>query len=264
MNKKTSRIGGCCFLVLVSIFLCAPGSAQYRDRLGGNWNNPASSMITNIILDRMARRRLAKRLGVKTPGSGSAAVTRAPRVSAAPAALSDAPVRFRSTGTQLKTREIATALGGTPEETAQVATLLRAILVEYDKEARKLGKPNDLALALAFFFSTNPSVYHETPEPADALVMELRDTFASALVEGGALNGVTDRQKQEMYEALVLYTGLALSGYQAAKEAGDAENLKVYKQLAGLNLQAVTGISPDKITFGDQGLNIERDAEEAP
>ena len=47
--------------------------------------------------------------------------------------------------------------------------------------------------------------------------MELRDTIASALVEGNALNSVTDRQKQEMYEALVLFTGLALASYQEGK-----------------------------------------------
>jgi hypothetical protein len=34
---------------------CAPALAQYRDSLGGSWNNPASAMITNIIMDRYAK-----------------------------------------------------------------------------------------------------------------------------------------------------------------------------------------------------------------
>ena len=33
----------------------------------------------------------------------------------------------------------------------------------------------------------------------------------SALVQGNAFSGVTDRQKQEMYETLVLFTGCALA-----------------------------------------------------
>src|SRR5258705_7631710 len=90
-------------------------------------------------------------------------------------------------------------------------------------------------------------------------MLELRDTIAEALVEGNALKGVTDRQKQEMYETLVLYAGFALATYQEGKQLNNAETLKVSQQLAGLNLQAVTGISPDKINFTDQGLSIERE-----
>lgn len=89
-------------------------------------------------------------------------------------------------------------------------------------------------------------------------MLELRDTIASILVEGNALNGVGDRQKQEMYEALVLYTGLALASYQEGK-SGNAESLKSSQQLAGLNLLAVTSIAPDKISFSEQGLSIERE-----
>ncbi len=44
-------------LILLVLFACAPAAAQYMDSLGGNWNNPASAMITNIIMDRYARRR---------------------------------------------------------------------------------------------------------------------------------------------------------------------------------------------------------------
>ena len=84
-------------------------------------------------------------------------------------------------------------------------------------------------------------------------MVELRDTIAEALVEGNALNSMSDRQKQEMYETLVLFTGFALAAYQEGKQGGNAESLKVSQQLAGQNLLAVTGISPDKITFTDQG-----------
>jgi len=197
---------------------CSPAVAQYKDSLGGNWNNPASATITNIIMDRYARRRLEKNLAAK-------------HSSAAPAAKpNDAAVHFRSTGTQLKTREIANLIdAGNP----QVLTIMTTILEEYEKAARAEGKPNDLALALSFFFATNASVYHDAGIPADALVMDLRDTIASALVEGNALNGVTDRKKQEMYEALVLYTGFALAAYQEGKQGGNAESVKVSQQLAG-------------------------------
>lgn len=245
----------CWFLIFLLVVACSPVVAQYTDRLGGNWNNPASAMITNIVMDRMARRRLEKRLGVKhsspgastgRPSSGESAET--------PRPVNDAVVHFRSTGTQLKTREIANLIdAGNP----RVVTLLTAIMEEYEKGARAAGKPNDLALALSFFFATNASVYHDAGQPPDPQMLELRDIIAGALVEGNALNGVTDRQKQEMYETLVLYTGFTLAAYQEAKQLGNAESLKVSQQLAGQNLQAVTGISPEKITFNDRGLSID-------
>lgn len=264
MAKTIVRSSSCCLLIALMLVACAPALAQYTDRLGGNWNNPASAMITNIVLDRMARRRLEKRLGVKHSAPGSTANTARSGASETVAALNDTTVRFRSTGTQLKTREIANLfVPPSDPDNARVFTILKTVLQEFDKGAREAGKPNDLALALSFFLATNASVYHDGGQPPDPQMMELRDTIAGALVEGNALNGVNDRQKQEMYETLVLYTGLALAGYTEAKQGGDAASQKTYQQLAGMNLQAVTGISPDKITFTDQGLNIEREPAEA-
>ena len=247
MNKNRVRVGRCGLLILLALSFSAPAMAQYSDRLGGTWNNPTSATITNIIMDRYAQRRLEANLAAKRSGAGSTA----------PAAkLNDASVRFRSTGTQLKTREIANLIeAGNP----QLVNLLSALLADYEKNARAAGKPDDLALALSFFFAANASVYHGGGQPPDPQTLELRETIAIALLEGNALNGVTDRKKQEMYETLVLFTGFVLAAYEEGKQAGNAGTMKVSRQLAGQNLQAVTGLSPDKITFTAQGLGIERE-----
>ena len=250
MSQKPLQSSRCCFLIFLVLVACAPAVAQYKDSLGGNWNNPTSATITNIIMDRYARRRLEKNLGVKH--SSTATTTGTPSSVAKP---NDASLHFRSTGTELKTRDVANLIdAGNP----QVLTIMTTILQEYEKAARAAGKPNDLALALSFFFSTNASVYHDGGIPPDPQVMELRETIAEALLEGNALSSVTDRQKQEMYETLVLFTGFALAVYQEGK-GGNAESLKISQQLAAQNLLAVTGISPDKINFTDQGLSIERE-----
>jgi len=135
--------------------------------------------------------------------------------------------------------------------------LVGTILTEYEKGARAAGHPNDLALALSFFFATNASIYHDADQPSDAAVMELRDAMAEGLVEGNVLSGVTDRHKQEMYETLVIFTGFALATYQEGKQGSNAETVKVSRQLAGQSLLAITGISPDKISFTNQGLSID-------
>ena len=254
MNRNVLSQRRCWCMILLVLVTCVPVAAQYTDGLGGNWNNPTSATITNIIMDRYAQRRPAKNLAAKRADTNSTART-ASNAAAPAAQLNDAALHFRATGTQLKTREIANLIDA---KNPQVFTILSTILQEFDKEAQKIGKPNDLALALSFFFAVNANVYHDAGVPPDPQVLELRDAIASALVEGNALSGVGDRQKQELYEALVIYTGLALATYQEGK-SGNAESLKSSQQLAGLNLLAVTGISPDKISFTEQGLSIERE-----
>jgi hypothetical protein len=252
VKKKCTGVAGYCFLILLVLLACRPAAAQYTDSLGGSWNNPASAMITNIIMDRYARRRLEKNLAARHSGASSTS-----SASANSAVHSnEASLHFRSTGTELKTREIAKVIDAS---NPQIPAIMTTILREYEKGARAAGKPNDLALALSFFFATNASVYHDAGMPADAPVMDLRETIASALVESDAFNGINDRQKQEMYETLVLVTGFALAAYQEGKDSGNSESVRIGEQLAGQNLQAVTGISPDKINFTNQGLSIERE-----
>ena len=255
MGEKNSGLIRCWLLISLILLASAPAIAQYKDSLGGNWNNPASAMITNIIMDRYAQRRLKASFAAKRAGRSST-TTPSSSDSSSSVKLNDASLHFRSTGTQLKTAEIADLIGpGNP----QVKAIMTAILTEYEKGARAAGKPNDLALALSFFFSTNASVYHDAGQPGDPQMLELRETIAEALVESNALNGVSDRQKQEMYETLVLFTGFALAAYEEGKQSGNGESVKAGELLAGQNLQSVTGISPDKINFTGQGLSIDRE-----
>src|ERR1700694_1358054 len=145
MGKKRHGSSRGCLLFSLMLIACASAVAEYTDRLGGNWNNPASAMITNIVLDRMARRRLEKRLGVKQSAPGSTAKTAQSGASETVAPLDDAAVRFRSTGTQLKTREIANLfVAPSDPDNARVFTILKTVLQEFDKGARAAGKPNDL------------------------------------------------------------------------------------------------------------------------
>jgi len=234
MSKDKLQVSRSGFLIVLVIAACMPAPAQHGKGLGGSFSDQAGGLITKTIVDRVARRR-REQTRQRPPGS-------------------DAPVRFRSTGTQLKTREIANTIDA---GNAQVFTIMSAILTEYEKGARAAGRPNDLALALSFFFATNASIYHDAGQPPDAAMMELRDAIVEALVEGNALDGVGDRQKQEMYETLVIFTGFALATYQEGKQGGNAETVKVSRQLAGQNLSALTGISPDKIAFSNQGLSID-------
>jgi hypothetical protein len=231
------------FSISLALALCVQVLGQHSgEGLGGTFNTPGGGLISKTIVDRITKRDRDMRPQARRASDGSAKPN-------------EASLLFRPTGTQLKTREIANLIdAGNP----QVLAIMTTILTEYEKGARAAGHPNDLALALSFFFATNASIYHDGGQPADASMVELRNTIAQALSEGNALSMINDRQKQEMYETLVLFTGFALAVYEEGK-GGNPESLKVSQQLAGQNLLAVTGISPNKINFTNQGLIIERD-----
>ncbi len=258
MSKRISGLQSCCCLISLVLVTCGPAVAQHTGNgLDGTFNTPAGGTITKTIMDRIAQRNQAQRSTARRSGANSAARTSSTGSAAPAARASDASVLFRPTGTQLKTREIANLIdAGNPE----IVKLLTVLLEEFDKGARAAGHPNDLALALSFFFATNASIYHDAVQPTDPQMVELRDTIAGALADGNALSSLSDRQKQEMYETLVLFTGFTLATYEEGKQGGNAETVKVSQQLAGQNLLAVTGISPDKINFTNQGLNIEKEA----
>lgn len=242
--------------------LCVPASAQWKDNMGGNWNNPTSASIGNIINDQLWNRMRAKaRARGKTVGSAPAK-TGAAEVPQKTTAQIDAAVRFRPTGTQLKTQAIADELssGGTPEARKQMFTILSTLLSEYEKAARAQGKPNDLALAITAALVYNSSLYNGKPEPEDARIMEIRDALAELAAEDGTFTAMTDRQKQELYETVVIFTMLAKSGYDETKKSGDNAGMAIYRNLAGQTLTAVSGMPPEKVDFSAdaQAMNAAR------
>ena len=258
---RWSRVLSIASVVLAAcLFSPDVATAQYKDMMGGNWNNPTSASIGNIINDRIwarmrAKARARKKSGAvsSTNSSANTAATEtsdaepvAPRVSAAQIA---AATRFKPTGTQLTTRQLANASGNTPEEKEQMFKIMGTALTMYEAEARRLGRPNDFALALAVALAVNSSVYNGTPEPSEARLLELGDAIGELMAEQNIFGGSPDRQKQEMYESMVIFTILVQAGASEAKKSNDPAGVETYRQLAGKVLQNISGLPPEKIRF---------------
>src|SRR4051812_4283318 len=247
-------------LLVLFCWTCIPAGAQWKDNMGGSWNNPTSASIGNIINDRLWNRVFAKarardkaRAATGNPGETKTTAPAEPQVRRKTPAEIDAAVRFRPTGTQLRTQAFAEFLGsGSADTTKQMAALISTLLKEYEKAARAQGKPNDLALATTAALVYNSSIYNGTADPDDKRIMEIRDALAELAEESGTFAAMTERQKQELYENLVICTMLAKVGYENAKQKGDAAAMASYRELAGQTLRAASGMPPEKIDFSDE------------
>ncbi|MGI9064784.1 MAG: DUF6683 family protein [Pyrinomonadaceae bacterium] len=253
MKRNTYLVNGC-FALAVACFSGGIVTAQHKDLMGNSWNNPVSASIGNIINDRIWNRMYAKARARRKSGSSASANSRAPETRVADplpppksAAQIAAATRFRSTGTQLTTRELANASGNTPEEKEQMFKIYGTALTMYETEARRLGRPNDFALALAVALAVNSSVYNGTPEPEEARLLEIGEAIGELMAENNIFGGSTERQKQEMYETMVIFTMLVQAGAMEAKQNGDAAGVETYRQLAGKVLANISGMPPEKI-----------------
>jgi len=256
------------FLLGLFVLASLAANAQYMGAFGVPYNNPVSATLSTNVWNNWVVYELQRK---KAQGSqGSAAGTRAasssssaPKPSAGEsqaaqkrAQVTEASLRFQPTGTRLLTPKLVETLGKTQAQKDQVSALVTMLFQEFDKQAQKLGKPNDLAFALSYFLAQNATVYRGKPDPKDEQFLELRETVVAAMGQSGAFAKMTDRQKQEMHEMLVSYTGLVYLTYQDAKKRGDAENVKAMRELAGLNLKSITHIDPERINFTEQGFTI--------
>ncbi len=240
--------------ILLAIFsLCGNAAAQFTDSMGAAWSQPlqayASTAIWSSIFYRTYNRSSSKST---TPRSSSPAVKPSNTTRTANP-IDEASLKFRSTGTYIKTRELSDQLGSTQAERDQYFKMMNAVLTAFDAEAAKAGRKNDIPSALSYFLAENARIYHGQTDLSDAQFFELRNRIAQALAADGSIGSMTDRQKQEMYETLIAYTGLTQYGYEESLKAGNQQMAQGYQKLAGMNLQAVTKLSPDSIDLGTIG-----------
>ncbi|HLW51985.1 MAG TPA: DUF6683 family protein [Candidatus Angelobacter sp.] len=246
---------GVCLLLTMLLGSAVTARAQYGDSMAIPWNNPVSATLSTNIWNNWTIYQLQQRKAAREGRSGST-----DRPSPAPTPVREraheSTLLFHSTGTHLLTNTLADQLGKTPEQKAQVTAVVEALFQEFDKQAARLGKPNDLALALSYFLAQNATVYHGTPDPQDEQFLDLRESIVAAFAQSGGFTDLSDRQKQELYEMLVSYTGLVYVGYLDAKRRGDHETMETYRHLAGMNLKNITHIEPRRIRLTAQGLTI--------
>src|SRR5437762_12608691 len=109
MQRRIIRIS---ITILISLFAFSTYTrAQWKDNMGGNWNNPTSASVGNIINDRLWNRMRAKararKNGATDPDNSSETQSREARPGVSPkAAANAASLRYRPAATWSKAREL--------------------------------------------------------------------------------------------------------------------------------------------------------------
>lgn len=259
MKSMKSFFVGCSIVLTLASAQRVAAQYEYRtytmpSGMGGVFNNSISATISANMWNRVFTCTVSKTCGAATNQMGTSKSTGASgssRTQTQPSKpLDESSLRFRPAGTYIKTRELADQLGNNTAERNQYFKLMNVVLDEFGKKATAAGLQNDLALALSYFFGENLRIYRGEPELSDDQYVNIRNLIAQILMAQDGLRNLSDRQKQEMYEALVAYTGITQFGYEQAKQANNEQMAKGFQKIAAQNLQALTKMSPDRLTGG--------------
>ncbi len=252
------------FFILLSV---SNASAQ-REAAGGGYakayegagsSAAAQTVRKNVggALQKAAARARAKRNAAAAAAKRQTAASRpAPSRQASPAPRSVANTSFRPVRGVNTLDALAESIGTTPEEKVLLKQIFAATKTAFAQEVAAKGRPNNISAAFTFFIGTMAMVYHDDPEPSEEALDNLWDGLDEVLAELPEMSQMSDRDKQEMYDTLISFSGLVLAGYMNGKETNDPATQQAYRLLAGSLIQTVLQISPDEMRFGRDGLNI--------
>jgi hypothetical protein len=134
--------------------------------------------------------------------------------------------------------------------------IFKTVKTEFEKEAAKEGRKNNIAMALTFFIVTTSVVYHDSPEPSDETIEKVYQSLADSMVENGEFSNFSDLDKQSMSDRLVYISGVVLFGYTVAKQTNDKTTKDTYRALAGICMKSLMKLDPDKVKINKDGLSF--------
>ena len=152
---------------------------------------------------------------------------------------------------------LAARLGKTSQERQYIEGVLSKCLTFYTDTAKQKGVPlNDVALALNYYISTNYFVYSLGRGPTPPQMSATRDLIRTNMVQDQAFRQMSDRQKQEAYETLIVLAGFVDMGYGTSKNSGDTYAAEQFREMAKHNLETLLGVPIDRIHFTNDGLEL--------
>ena len=233
-------------IVALAALIPALAFAQFTSSLGGSFNNPGSALIGTMI----ANRAIADAARREAPPDATAPSARA-------RAAAPARTTFRPVATSLMVRELAASVTKDAAARGQFVTLFEQYLQAFDEQAKKDREPSyDVGRAAAYFVIMNYAVASGR-EPTDQQADGAQAKFRAGLAENASFQQTTDRDRQRLYETLVILGSLPTTGVSDAAEKKDPKQAEVFRELARQNIQTLLGVPVGKIRLTPTGFIIE-------
>ena len=257
------------FLRALVVLLAVPAFAQSWNSNAGGWNTGygtvygsfGSAMATQNIYNTMQmqmQKTMMRSAMIKK--FGLAAVEKAEREAAggkkssAPEGLTVAtpPPAPKNSGVfkpgkSTMAKQLADALGTTAEEKAALAQLAEATKQAFEAQPETQKWKNNVAGALTFFMLSNVVIATDMAEPSDEQSQALFQAIGLALDDTPELAKASAKEKQQLYDMLIAFTGLPLALYTEGKERNDAAQMKQARELAGQLVQLVLKVDAKSI-----------------
>lgn len=155
-------------------------------------------------------------------------------------------------------KTIIDTLGSTTEEKAALKLIFSETKKAFEIEAAPMNGKNNIAAALVFFIAASVTVYNDAPEPSDAATESLFRALNSVIDETPEMKDVPNADKQKLYDSLISFSGLIMTGYIQGKQSGDTELTNQYRQIAGNLIEMILKTNPKKIRFVNDTLQIDK------
>lgn len=239
---------------LVTLVLALSASlahAQFRDMWGTGWNNPVSASIGSSIYWKTMMQTPKGSTGSKASPTPAASAPRTAQATTAQAAA--ASVTFPAGKPPIAPRQVADAMGNDPAHRAELADAFRQFLDLFEKDAIADKEPRNLARAAAFFIMAN-YIVATGKTPSESQADGLQKALQSNLLANAPFQAKTARQRQELYETLIIHGYLPLYGVKDGEEKNNPKQVAMFRDFARQGLKTVVGVTPEEMTFTSAGV----------
>lgn len=286
---KTATTLKICSALAVVCALAArhPAQAQWNptdafmshNSYSSGWVNPYNNTMTDIYQSNInlittqaiERSQLFNyaviSMGTGPGGAGSARARRLKQISSQEKAAAARFIKYQGTmykeaGESQAPTKVAELLGkNLGVKPSEVKPVLKALLDVYRQRAKQQGAPpNDVARTLAYCVSANYYYFSGGTGVPETQVAAVRSKMRTALSEDKTFRAMSDVQKRQTAESMIILThlvGLGIEEVAPKVPAEKREQVKAgYRQLAGINLQGILGVDPKRVAFDKMGLVI--------
>jgi uncharacterized protein DUF6683 len=155
-------------------------------------------------------------------------------------------VQFKPTGTRLTLQEYLDAVDASAKDKEELKELILKIFKDYEAAAAQKGLANDWALAYVSCMGLNNLIYYghkEKPILPFEQNVGLRDVVAETATDNGLFKNITDNQKQQQYELLIILGALSYHYYEKACKENNVKEIENCK-LGSAQILKMLGVMP--------------------